>query len=158
MPPQRQARPRLYLLLVSFCVLPAILVLGNLSWLKQQSNDLVFLITGIAGTVAILSGLVLSIVHDRGMGEWERSNQRFATFWGDAVGTSLVAFALCLPAGRDWIVSTVTHWVSASRTEELVILSFVLGFMVVVLTRGVCMAALSVGWTLWKSRAPREAA
>ena len=156
MPQHRQARPRLYVLLVALCIVPCVLILANLSWLKQQSDDLIFLITGIAGTVAILASLALSVLHDRGLGEWERSNLRFATFWGDAIGTSLVAFLLCVPAGREWIIAVVTHWADASRTDQLVVLGFAFGFALVALARVVCLAALSISWTLWKSRAARE--
>ncbi|MES1200891.1 MAG: hypothetical protein ABUS57_05525 [Pseudomonadota bacterium] len=156
MSPQHRARPRLYVLLVGLCLVPGLTILAALPWLKQQPVGVLFLWTGIAGAVAILGSLVLGIVHDRGMDEWERSNARFASFWGDAAGTSLVALLLLLPAGREWIIAVVTNWADASRPDQLVFLGFALGFAALVLARVACMAALSIGWSLWKSRAVRE--
>jgi hypothetical protein len=152
----RKVQPLLVALLLALCFVPGATVFASLPWLKQQPDNLVFLITGIAGFVTILASLALSIVFDRRMDEWERSNSRFSSFWGDAAGTSLVALLLCLPAGREWIVDTVANWADAARTDQLVILGFVLGFVAVVGSRVVCMAVLSIGWTLWKSRGARE--
>lgn len=154
----RRASPLVFALLLAFCLVPGLSIIAIFSWLKQQPEGLVYLITGIAGTVTILGSLALGIVHDRGMDEWQKSNSRFASFWGEAVGTALVALLLNLPAGRDGIVSVVGNWAGVPAPDtKVVILAFVFGFMAVVLTRMVCMALFAVGWALWKSRAPREA-
>lgn len=151
----KRVSPRLYLLLGAFCVVPCVLIFSSLSWLKQQPQDVALLISGIAGFVTILAGLALGILHDRTMDEWQKSNSRFASFWGDAAGTALVGLLLNLQAGREWIFSTVSSFadaMGAAQTEPLVILAFVFGFVALVAARMVCMAGLSIGWTLWKSR------
>src|SRR5262245_51997431 len=79
-------QPLLIALLLAFCFVPGLSVVASLWWLKQQPDELVFLITAIAAIVTIAASLALSIVHDRRMDEVERSNSRFASFWGDAAG------------------------------------------------------------------------
>ena len=157
MPKPRHARPRLYMLLLALCFFPGLSVALSFSWLKQQPDDTVFLITGIAGAVTIMASFALAVLHDSGMDEWERSNSRFSSFWGDAVGTSLVALLLSVPAGREWIYNTVTSFADVADPGQLVVLSFVGGFMTLCIVRVVCMAVLSIGWTFWKSRDPRGA-
>lgn len=153
----RRARPRLIALLVALCVVPGLSVVTSIAWLKQQPNEMVFLLTGIAAAVTIVASLALAVVHDRGMDEWQRSNSRFSSHWGDAVGTSFVALALSVPPARNWIVSMVADWADAPNPDQkLVILAFVFGFMAVVIARVVFMALLSVGWSFWKSRSAPE--
>jgi hypothetical protein len=153
----RRVRPRLYALLVALCVAPGVLVFGAFPWLRQQPDDLIFLVTGIAGTLTILASLALAIVHDRSIDEWQKSNSRFSSHWGEAAGTSLVALLLNLPPGREWIVSVVADWADVPNPDaKLVILAFVFGFGTIVLARAVCMAVASIGWTFWKSRPARD--
>jgi len=153
----RQSRPRLYALLVALCVVPGLLVLAAFPWLRQQPFDVVLLVTGIAGILSILASLALAIVHDRSMGEWEKSNARFSGHWGDATGTALVALFLTVPPGREWIVSVVAGWARVPRPDtKLVFFAFALGFGALVIARVVCMAVVSIGWTLWKSRPVRD--
>ena len=153
----RRAKPLLLVTLAALCFVPGISVIASIPWLKQQPDDLVFLLSGIAAAVTIAASLVLAVLHDRRMDEWERSNSRFSSFWGDAAGTSLVALLLVVPPFRDWVVSVVANWADASNPDQkLVILSFVFGFMAVVLARVVFMALLSIGWALWMSRSTRE--
>ena len=153
----RRPRPLLFALLVALCFAPGLSVDASIPWLKQQPDDLVFLLSGIAATVTIAASLALAVIHDRRMDEWERSNSRFSSFWGDAAGTSLVALLLLVPPFRDWIVSVVANWADAPNPDQtLVILAFVFGFMAVVLARVAFMALLSIGWALWMSRSTRE--
>lgn len=149
----RQARPRLYVLLVALCALPSIVVFAAFPWLKQQPLDLLLLVTGIAGILTILASLALQLLHDRSMDEWEKSNSRFSSHWGDSIGTSLVALLLTVPPGREWIVSVVAGWAGVpSPDAKLVYLAFAFGFGALVIARVVCMAVVSIGWTFWKSR------
>jgi hypothetical protein len=151
----RQARPRLYGLLLALCFIPGILVVASISWLKTQPDELVFLLSGVAATVTVLASLWLTVVHDRQMGEWERSNSRFSSFWGDAVGTALVALLLAVPAARDAIVATVANFAGVPDPNfKLVMLAFVGGYMAVIIARVICMAVVSIGWTYWVSREP----
>ncbi|MFT4091043.1 MAG: hypothetical protein QM645_09950 [Asticcacaulis sp.] len=153
-----QSRPRLYTFLLALCIVPGLMVVASIPWLKTQAHDLVFLLTGIAAAVTILASLALAILHDRSMGEWERSNSRFSVFWGDAIGTSLVGLLLAVPVFRDWVVSIVAAFSGTANIDaQSVILAFVGGFITVVMARVLCMAVISMGWTAWKSRPAREA-
>jgi hypothetical protein len=159
MPSHRRAQPLLFALLLTLCFVPGIAVVAFFGWLKQQPDDLVFLLTGIAAAVTIGASLALSVVVDRRMDEFERSNSRFSSFWGDALGTSLVALLLCVPLFRDWVVAVVADWARVANPDQtLVILAFVFGFMALVVARVVFMALLSIGWALWKLRGAGEAA
>jgi hypothetical protein len=153
----RQSRPRLYALLVALCLVPSVLVVAAFPWLRQQPLNWVLSVTGIAGILTILASLALAILHDRSIGEWERSNARFSGHWGDAIGTSLVALLLTVPPGREWIVSVVAGWARVPNPDtKLVFLAFALGFGTLVIARVVCMAVVSMGWTFWKSRPVRD--
>lgn len=155
---RHQSRPRLYLFLLALCLVPGLSVVASIPWLKEQPDELVFLLSGIAATVTILASLLLAILHDRSMGEWERSNSRFSTHWGDAAGTSVVALLLSVPVFREWVVATVAAFAGTPDIDQKpVILAFVGGFMALVLTRIIFVAAFSIGWTFWKSRPAREA-
>lgn len=159
MSPHRQIPMPLYWLLFALCILPGLSVVASISWLQQQPKDLALLLTGIAGAVTVIAALTLGIIHDRGMDEWERSNARFSSFWGEAIGTSLVALMLAIAPVRDAIVSAVGNWAGAADPDQkLVIIAFTCGFVIVVLAKTLCMAFLSVGWTYWKSRGVRDAA
>jgi hypothetical protein len=147
--------PLLYGTLLALCLLPGAAIFASINWLKQQPQDTAFLITGVGGAVTLAAALALQILHDRGMDEWERSNSRFSSFWGDALGTTLVGLLLLIPAGRDWIVATVTNFADSQQSDQLVILGFVGGFMALCVGRMLCMVVLSLTWTFWKSRAPR---
>lgn len=154
---RRRSRPLLFGLLVALCFAPGIAVVASIPWLKQQPDDLVFLLSGIAGAVTVAAGLALGVIHDRHLGEWERSNSRFSSYWGEAIGTSLVALLLLVPPFRDLIVSVVANWADAPNLDQKpVVLAFVFGFMALVIAKTVCMAFLSIGWALWKSRSAGE--
>lgn len=158
MSPHRQTRPRLYAALLALCFLPGLGIVLSIPWLKQQPDDLVFLLSGVAAAVTIFASLALAILHDQYMDEWQRSNSRFSTFWGDATGTSLIALLLAVPAFRDWIVALVADWADApDANAKLVIITFVSGFMAVVIARITFTVFLSIGWTFWKSRGAHEA-
>src|SRR5688572_31759617 len=73
MPSQRRFQPLAFGLLVALCLAPGLSVIAAIPWLKQQPDDLVFLLSGIAAAVTIMASLVLAVLHDRRMDEWERS-------------------------------------------------------------------------------------
>lgn len=155
----RRVRPRLYALLIALCAAPSVSVFAAFPWLKQQPLDLLFFVTGIAGILTILASLALTIIHDRSMDEWEKSNLRFSSHWGDAAGTSLVALLLTVPPGREWIASVVANWAGEPAPDtKLVFLAFTFGFGALVIARVACMAMVSVAWTLWKSRPAHDPA
>jgi hypothetical protein len=154
----RRSRPRLYFLLVVLCLGPGIAFIASLPWLSQQPEETVFLMSGITATVSVVASLLLAVLHEGRMDEWERSNARFSSHWGEAVGTSVLALLLSVPWFRDFVVSTMGNLVGTEAPDpKLVIMTFVAGFVATVLARAICMIALSIGWALWKSRPAREA-
>jgi formate/nitrite transporter FocA (FNT family) len=154
---RRQSWLPLRVFLFALMVIPPISFLAASSWLKQQPDERVLLLSGIAGTVTIGASFLLAILHDRNMDEWHRSNTRFSTQWGWTAGASLVSFLLLLPVCRDWIVSVVADWSDVSDpSTKVVILAFTFGFIAVILMQLICTAVLSTGWALWKSRRARD--
>jgi hypothetical protein len=157
MSPNSRARPRLVVLLVALCVVPIISVFASLQWLDQQPDETVFLITGAASALVIVAGNLLAILQERRMDEVNRTNMRFSTQWGWALGTSLVALLFGLPWFHDLIVPMIAGWADVLNPDrELVLLAFMAGLMAVVIAQTVSTGLLSVGWSLWKSRPARE--
>jgi hypothetical protein len=138
-------------------VVPPITILAAIPWLKQQSDGLAFLTTGIAATLTIVSSFALAILHDRQTDEWHRSNARFSSQWGWTAGSALIALLLALPPIRDLIVSGAELWGGEPHPDHrLVVVTFTFGFMAVVAAQGLCTLLLSVGWAYWKSRSARD--
>lgn len=152
---QRKHSP-LFLLLIALCALPPVAFLLAIPWLKQQPAAMVFLVTGIVSGLTILASNALSVLHDRGMDEWQRTNARFSSQWGWTAGASLVAFSLALPPVHDLIMSLADNF-APNPDREMVLIVFTAGFMAVVMTQVLCTVAFSIGWTMWKSRPARDA-
>lgn len=153
---RKAGSPVQMLLLVVMLVAPLSVLLA-LPWLKQQPDDFVFLYSGIAAAVTVIASLAFSVLHDRRLDEWERSNVRFSTQWGWACGSGLVALLLAVPPARDAIVALAADVVGAANPDdELVIIAFAFGFGGVVLAQTICTALMSIGWAFWKSRPARE--
>ncbi|MDZ4690606.1 hypothetical protein [Terricaulis sp.] len=155
---RRQAPLPVRVLLLALMIAPPIAVLVSLPWLSEQADGLVFLLTGIAATVTVVASVLLSILHDRRLDEFERGNARFATQWGGVAGTALVAVLLALPPVRDAIVASVASVVGADVNQQAVLLAFTLGFAAVAIAQTVSTMALAIGWASWKLRAPRDLA
>jgi len=152
---QRQSRLPLRPLLLAVMVVPPLSVLVSISWLKQQPDGLVFLLTGIAATLTVLASLWLAVLHDRTLDEWQRSNARFSSQWGWTVGAALVSLLLALPPFRDWVVSLVANIADTPNADQkVVLLAFTFGFMAVVVMQMLCTILLASGWAFWKSRDP----
>ncbi len=144
-------------LLLAVMILAPLSVLMSIPWLKQQSDETVFLFSGIAASVTVLAGVFSAILHDRTLDEWERSNARFSSQWGWTIGAAVIALLLALPPVRDAIVFITADVADiADPSSKLVILAFTFGFGAVVLAQGVCTMLLAIGWAHWKSRAPRK--
>lgn len=153
----RQSRLPLRALFAALMIIPPISIFAAIPWLKQQPDGLVFLISGIAATLTVVASFALAILHNRRLDEWHRSAARFSSQWGWTAGACLVALLLALPLFRDLILSVVTSWAPATHPdEELVVLVFTLGFMVVVVAQLLCVGLLSVGWSFWMSRSTRD--
>lgn len=159
MPSHRQPRPRLISLLVALGVVPPIVFVGSLLWLKQLPDSLVFAFTGITATLVIVASFALAILQDRRLDEWNRSNSRFSSQWGWTAGASLVALLLAFPPIHELIMHWATTWGGAPNPDRrLVLVTFTFGFLTVVIAQLVCTALLSIGWAFWKSRAARDPA
>jgi hypothetical protein len=146
-------------LLLALMIVPPIAFVSSIPWLRQQEDGLVFLVTGIAATLTVVAAVALGILQDRSLDEWQRSNSRFSSQWGWTLGASLIAILLAWPGVQDLIVSGAALWGDVPNPDRrLVVTTFTFGFMSVVAAQGLCTVLLSIGWVLWKSRAPRDAA
>lgn len=158
MPPPIRRVP--HLLLFALAIVPAVGFLAAIPWLKQQSDALVFLVAGITATLAVVVGMAHSILSDRQADEWQRSGSRFASQWGWLTGLSIVALLIALPPVHDLIFAAVS-WVAANLAHapvpdrEVVILTFVLGFITVSIMQTISTVVLAIGWFSWMSRAAR---
>lgn len=138
-------------------VLPPIAIVAAIPWLRQQPDGLVFLLTGIGAMLTVLASLALTILNDRQIDEWQRSNARFSSQWGWTVGAGIVALLLAVPPFRDLIVSGAEIWGGIPNPDSrLVIMTFTVGFMAVVVTQALCTMLLSLGWHMWMSRDARD--
>ena len=138
-------------------VIPPIAIVAAIPWLRQQPDDLVFLLTGIAATLTVLASIALAVLHDRTIDEWQRSNARFSSQWGWTLGVSLVALLLALPPVRDLIVTGAAVWGGTPAPDSrLVITTFTFGFMAAVVAQVLCTLVLSLGWNAWMSRDARD--
>lgn len=157
MPTHRRSRSLIYALLLALCVVPIIAIFAALPWLDRQPDELVFLLSGIAATLVLASGLALDILHDTHLDEWERSAQRFSIKYGWGAASALIALLINLPPIHDLIVQGAAVWGGVPNPDRrLVLTTFTFGFMAVVVTQAVFMALMGIGWVCWKSRAARE--
>jgi len=153
----RKSRLPIPALLLALMVIPPVAFLISIPWLKQQPDGLVFLLTGITASLTVLASFWFAVVHDRKLDEWQRSNARFSSQWGWAVGSGLVALLLAVPPVRDVIVSSVASVAQVPDPDQkLVVLAFTFGFGAVVVAQTLCIALLSGGWGFWMSRSPRD--
>ena len=152
------ARARSHIMaLAVVMVVPPIAIVAAIPWLRQQPDDLVFLLTGVAAAVTVLASIAIAVLHDRTIDEWQRSNARFSSQWGWTVGGSLVALLLALPPFRDLIVSGAAIWGGMPNPDSrLVITTFAFGFMAAVIAQVLCTIVLSLGWNVWMSRDARD--
>ena len=138
-------------------IIPPVSVIAAIPWLKQQPDNLVFLLTGTAAAVTVLASFAIALLADRSIDEWQRSNARFSSQWGWTAGAGIVAILLAIAPFRDWIVPMIANLADVPEPDhKLVVLAFTFGFGAVVLTQGVCTTLLSVCWTLWMSRSTRD--
>jgi hypothetical protein len=145
------------LLLLALMIVPPALVLLSLSWLKQQPTATVFLLTGIASVVTVVASVLLAVLHDRRLDEFERGNARFATQWGWVAGASLVAILIAFPPVRDAIVSLVGSVAGVPDPDQKVVLfAFAMGFGSVAIATTLCTIILAIVWASWKLRASRD--
>ncbi len=152
-----RSRSRLAPLLLVTMIAPPVAVLAALPWLRHQPDGLALLLTGLAAALTVLSSLALAVLQDRKVDEWQRSNARFSSQWGWTAGAGLVALLLALPPVHDLIVAGAAIWGGTPDPDaRLVITTFTFGFMAVVVAQAICTLGLSLGWSAWMSRGPRD--
>ena len=152
-----RSRSLLQSLLFIMMIVPPVVFVAALPWLRQQSQGLVLLVTGVAATLTVVTSIALAILYDRTIDEWQRSNARFSTQWGWTIGGGVLALILILPPVRDLIISGAAIWGGTSNPDaRLVITTFTFGFMATVLAQALCTILLSLAWGVWMSRAPRD--
>ncbi len=156
MPSPRKSGTPLQMALLAVMVIAPLSVLIAIPWLKQQPDNFVFLYSGIAAALTVVAAFVNSILFDRQLDEWQRTNARFSAQWGWAAGAGVMALLISVPPFRDWMVATVADVADATNPDQkLVILAFTFGFGSLVLIQGLCTTLLSICWTYWKSRPAR---
>lgn len=157
MPSQRSSR-WLLAVLAAAMIVPTIVFVASAPWLKQQ-QALAFLAAGVTATVVIGAAFTLSVIVERKQDEWVRSGSRFASQWGGAIGTGLVAVLLVPPPIRDTIVSLITGMIDDGprREYKTVILAFTLGFCTLAVAQALCAVAVNIAWSIRMSRPARDA-
>lgn len=149
-----------HLLLIAIAIVPAIIFLAAIPWLKQQPDSLVFLLSGITSVLAIVAGFSHSILSDRQADEWHRTGARFSQQWGWLTGLCVVTFLIALPPFHDFLFA-VMSWVAVNLAlapvpdREMVLLTFVFGLMTVVVMQTLSTIVLAIGWFSWMSRSAR---
>jgi len=160
MSPQRQTKVP-HRALIALSLVPTLVFLAAIPWLKEQPDWLVFLLAGISSVLAIVAGFSHSVLTDRNSDEWHRSGARFASQWGWLTGLSIVALLLALPPFHG-LVHSVVSWAATDLARapapdrEVALLAFVLGFFAVIFAQVICTIALSIGWFSWMSRQARD--
>jgi len=157
MPTHRVFQSPIGIGLLALMIFPPIGFFSSLQWLKQQPDSMVFWVAGISSVTTVLASFGLSLLHDKSMDEWTRTNARFSSQWGWTAGASLIAILLAFPTFRELITSFIQSVVSAEAgTDALIVTSFTFGFIALVLAQILCGGILSVLWSFWMSRPARD--
>ena len=158
MPAPRKSVSPLQIALFAVMIIAPLSVLIAIPWLKDQPDDFVYLYSGVAAALTVAAAFASSVLQDRQLDEWQRTNARFSSQWGWAAGAGIVALLMSVPPLRDWMVATVADVADVANPDQtLVILAFAFGFGAVVLVQGLCTVVLSIAWVYWKSRPSSDA-
>ena len=131
-----------------------IVFVASLPWLQNQPDALVYLCTGIAATITVVSSFVVAIYEHRKLDEWHRAAAGFSNQWGWIAGSGLVALLLSLPPFHRLVMSVAGAVAGVADPDRtLVLIAFTLGFMAVVVAQMACTVVLSIVWRARKSRA-----
>lgn len=138
--------------LIFLMAAPPIAFLIAIPFLREQPDNIVFLITGAASFLVVSTSVALTILKERRADEWTRSGGRFSTYWGYIGGAGFIALLLNIPAFRDFIATTATAMKGAPVDDTLVQMAFTAGFMASVLAQMVFILIFSLFWRIWMSR------
>lgn len=149
----RQSWTRIQALIATLAVVSPISFIAAIPWLRQQPDVLVYIFAGIAATLTVAASFALAVLKDRELDEWHRSAARFSSQWGWLTGAGLVALLLALPPVHDLIVGLAASSAQVPEPDrQLVLLTFMFGFMAVVGAQMACTLLLSLIWRFWMSR------
>lgn len=140
-------------LLVAGMVIPPLVFMGSIPWLKTLSDNVVFLVGGLASFMVIASSLLLAIRKDQSADEWTRSSARFSGQWGFVIGGAVLALLLAIPPFRDLIVSVAERFQSGDVDGKLVMMTYTAGFMSCIIAQMIAILLIGLGWRIWMSRA-----
>jgi hypothetical protein len=140
-------------LMIATAVLTPTTFLLAIPWLKNQSEGMVFLLAFIAATITVVSSMVLAVLKDQRMDEWHRTAARFSNQWGWLVGAGIFALLMGIPPIQKLVYTVALH-ISHNGIidEQTVILTFMFGFMSVVMLQTLSTVILSVVWRYRMSR------
>jgi len=139
-------------LLMVGMVVPPILFLGSMPWLRTLDTNLALLLAGIASVSVLVSSLALGIIKDQEAEEWERTSARFSGQWGYVVGGTFLAFLLNLPPFRNWVTSIASSLTNGATNDLHVILAFTAGFLACIIAQMIAILLIRLGWRAWMSR------
>lgn len=129
----------------------------SLPWLKQQSDSVVFLWVGFATVGTVLAGLLLGLIQDRKVDEWQRTAARFAGQWGWLAGTGLVAVLIAIPALQNVVVAAAADLGNSTNTDDRsLLMAFALGSALMVFVQTLCVFLIHFVWQYWMKRPTNE--
>ncbi|MEM9838147.1 MAG: hypothetical protein AAF830_03230 [Pseudomonadota bacterium] len=120
--------------------------IGNLWWLKDQPDPVVYALTGLAAAVVLIATLLAAVQGDRQSGEWERAGDRFAHQWGALAGGSFVALLLAVPAVQDAILSLATLVSAGEIDRATAMILFTAGLGSVIITQMIFTVIIGAVW------------
>lgn len=127
--------------------------LAALPWISSQSDSVTYTAAGLAVVWGLTFSLVLAVKADKSSDEWQQRGTHFSYFWGWIAGADLVALIVAIPAFHDLLVRA-TAWGLGTTTGEvdrtLVVLSYIGGFVTVVLMQALCGLIFFVLWR-WRT-------
>ncbi len=127
--------------------------LSAIPWLREQPDAVVYLLAGIAATITIMASMGLAVIKDNQMDEWHRSAARFSSQWGWQVGAGLVVLVLALPPVHGVITRVATAFADGADVDPTAaLMTFMFGFMTVVIAQTLCTLLLSFIWRRRMSR------
>lgn len=144
----------LHTALIILAVLTPIAFLSALPWLDSQPDWVVLSLGGAAALIEIVSAFALTALKDRKADEWHRGATRFGAHWGWLVGAGVVPLLITLPPFQGLVIAFATNIdPDAQVTEKMALMTFLAGFMTVVMLQAIFSAVFSLTWRMWMSRA-----
>ncbi|WP_022694587.1 hypothetical protein [Ponticaulis koreensis] len=139
--------------LIAILVIVPIVFLSSMPWLKDQPDWVALTLGGIATAIEISGSWLLVARQERKADEWQLGANRFSSHWGGLIGSGLVPIMLLIPPVQD-VIFSFAQWVDEGDelTTKTVLMTFLLGFVTVVLFQGIATAILNAAWRNWMSR------